>query len=68
MHANPTVHDGSWAELITVPQDTSIAPAPEGVDTTTAGAAPLVGITAITAIDALELSDSHTVRIVGATG
>jgi NADPH:quinone reductase len=68
LHANPTVHEGSWAELITVPQDTSIARAPEGVDTTTAGAAPLAGITARTAIDALDLSDSGTVLIVGATG
>jgi NADPH2:quinone reductase len=68
MHANPTVHDGSWAQLIAVPQDTSIAPAPEGVDGATAAAAPLAGITAMTAIDALELSDSDTVLIVGATG
>src|SRR5256886_10131047 len=25
MHANPTVRDGSWAELVAVPQDMSIA-------------------------------------------
>src|SRR5207248_6023089 len=25
MHANPTVHDGSWAELILVPEGVSIA-------------------------------------------
>jgi NADPH2:quinone reductase len=68
LHANPSVHDGSWAELITVSQDMSVAPAPEGVDAATAGAAPLAGITAITAIDALELSDGDTVLIVGATG
>src|SRR5436190_5770162 len=67
MHANPTVHDGSWAELITV-QDTSIARAPDGVDGATAGAAPLAGITALLAVDALELSDGDTVLIVGATG
>jgi NADPH:quinone reductase-like Zn-dependent oxidoreductase len=68
MHANPTVRDGSWAELIAVPQDISIAPAPEGVDTGAAGAAPLSGITAMMSIDALELSEGDTVLIIGATG
>src|SRR3954454_1710412 len=67
-HANPTVHDGSWAELITVPQEASVAPAPAGVDVASAGAAPLAGITAIMAIDALELSEGDTVLIVGAAG
>src|SRR5215207_4813832 len=68
LHANPTVRDGSWAELIAVPQDMFIGRAPEGVDVATAGAAPLAGIAAIMAIDALELSDGDTVLIVGATG
>src|SRR2546421_41000 len=68
LHANPTVHDGSWAELIAVPQDMFIGRAPEGVDAATAGAAPLAGITAILAMDALEPSDGDTVLIVGATG
>jgi NADPH:quinone reductase len=68
LHANPTVRDGSWAELIAVPQDMLIGRAPHGVDLATAGAAPLAGITAIMAIDALELSEGDTVLIVGATG
>jgi len=68
LHANPTVHEGSWAELIAVPEDMFIGRAPEGVDLTTAGAAPLAGIAAIMAIDSLELSDGETVLIVGATG
>src|SRR5438034_5867298 len=38
MHANPTVHDGSWPELIAVPADMSIASAPQSVDTATAAA------------------------------
>jgi NADPH2:quinone reductase len=67
MHANPTVRDGSWAELIVVP-DTSIAPAARGVDATVAGAAPLAGIAAMTAINALALSEGETLLIVGATG
>ena len=68
VHANPTVHDGTWAELIAVPEDTSIARKPNGVDLATAGAAPLAAITAMTAIDALEPSAGDTVLVVGATG
>jgi NADPH:quinone reductase-like Zn-dependent oxidoreductase len=68
LHANPTVRDGSWAELIAVPQDMFIGRAPQGVDLAIAGAAPLAGIAAMMAIDALELSDGDTVLIVGATG
>lgn len=67
-HANPTVHEGAWAELLTVPEQFSVAPAPDGVDLDTAGAAPLVGITAVTAIDALELSDADVLLVVGAAG
>src|SRR3954468_10013482 len=51
LHANPTARDGSWAELITVSQELSIAPVPDGVDLTIAGAAPLAGITALTLVD-----------------
>jgi NADPH:quinone reductase-like Zn-dependent oxidoreductase len=67
MHANPTVHDGSWAESIAVP-DTSVARKPAGLDFATAGAAPLAALTALAALDALELSEGSTVLVVGATG
>jgi NADPH:quinone reductase-like Zn-dependent oxidoreductase len=67
-HANPTVHDGSWVELITVVPPMSIAPKPSSVDFATAGAAPLAAIAALTAIDALNISEGDTVLIVGATG
>jgi NADPH2:quinone reductase len=68
MHANPTVHDGAWAELITVTEEASIAPVPEGVDLAIAGAAPLAGITAMSAVDALELSDGDVLLVAGAAG
>jgi len=68
LHANPTVHDGSWAELIAVPEDISIAHAPADVDASETGAAPLAAISAITAVDALDLSGTSTVLVVGATG
>jgi NADPH2:quinone reductase len=54
--------------LIAVSQDMSIAPAPAGVDASTLGAAPVAGIAAMTAIDALKLSAGDTLLVVGATG
>jgi NADPH2:quinone reductase len=68
MHANPTVHDGAWAELITVTEEASIAPVPEGLDLAIAGAAPLAGITAMSAVDALELSEGDVLLVAGAAG
>src|SRR5439155_3076541 len=68
LHANPTAHDGAWAELITVTEELSIAPVPGGVDLAVAGAAPLAGITAVTAFDALDLSAGDVLLVAGATG
>lgn len=67
-HANPTVHDGSWAELLVLPEDGHVAPSPAGVELQEAGAAPLAGITALLCVDALEISQGDTVVVVGATG
>jgi NADPH2:quinone reductase len=67
-HADPAVHDGAWAELITVPEALSIAPAPDGIDLAIAGAAPLVGISAVAAVDALDLSEGDVLLVAGATG
>ena len=68
LHANPTVRDGAWAELITVTEELSIAPVPDGVDLATAGAAPLAGIAAVTAVDALDLAEGDVLLVAGATG
>jgi NADPH:quinone reductase len=68
LHANPKAHDGAWTELITVTEELSIAPLPEGVDLAVAGAAPLAGITAMMAVDALALSEGDVVLVAGATG
>jgi NADPH2:quinone reductase len=68
LHANPTAHAGAWAELITVAEELSIAAVPDGVDLAAAGAAPLAGITAMTAVDALELSEGDVLLVAGATG
>src|SRR4051794_38091188 len=68
LHANPTARAGAWSELITVTEELSIAPVPEGVDLAVAGAAPLAGITAITAVDALDLAEGDVLLVAGATG
>jgi NADPH:quinone reductase-like Zn-dependent oxidoreductase len=68
LHANPTVRDGSWAELITVPEDNLVAAKPRSVDLADAGAAPLSAITAIAAFDTLAHSAGETVLVVGASG
>jgi NADPH2:quinone reductase len=68
LHANPTARAGAWAELITVTEELSTAPAPDGVDLAIAGAAPLTGITAMTAVDALDLAEDDVLLVVGATG
>jgi len=68
LHANPTVHEGSWAELIAIPQGGSVARRPASVDVAQAGAAPLAALTALAASDALELREGATVLVVGASG
>jgi NADPH:quinone reductase len=67
LHANPTVHDGSWAELISVP-DNLVAAKPRNVDSAHAGAAALSGVAAIMAFEALAPADGSTVLVVGAAG
>jgi NADPH:quinone reductase len=64
---SPPIHDGAWAELIAVSEQT-LTKKPDGVDTATAGAAPLAALTALSVFDALELSQGDTVLVVGATG
>jgi NADPH:quinone reductase-like Zn-dependent oxidoreductase len=67
-HADPTVHAGSWAELIVLPEDDHAAAKPEGIDATTAGAAPVAALNAIAAYDALAPAAGEDVLVVGATG
>jgi NADPH:quinone reductase len=66
-HANPAVHDGSWAELITISED-DVVQKPRSLDFAQAGAAPLAAITALAAFDALAPKQGETVLVVGAPG
>jgi len=67
LHADPTMHKGSWADYLVVREGVSIARKPS-VDFTAAGAAPLAALTALSALDALELSEGSSVLVIGATG
>jgi NADPH2:quinone reductase len=64
---SPAVHDGTWAEVIAVPESVATRK-PDDIDTASAGAAPLAAITAMSALDALGVSEGDTVLIVGANG
>src|SRR5215204_5532279 len=63
----PAAHEGTWAELVAVPESNATRK-PEGVDTASAGAAPLAAITAMSALEALGVSEGDTVLVVGANG
>jgi NADPH:quinone reductase-like Zn-dependent oxidoreductase len=66
--ADPVVHDGSWAELIAVPEHAHVAAAPSRAPLGEAGAAPLAAVTAVAALDALALEEGQTVLVIGAAG
>jgi NADPH:quinone reductase-like Zn-dependent oxidoreductase len=63
----PKVQYGSWAELALVPVEQAAAK-PSGVDFAPAGAAPVAALTALAAIDALELDQGEPILIIGAAG
>jgi NADPH2:quinone reductase len=67
-HANPTVHEGSWTELIAVPEDNFVARKPRSLEMTQAGAAPLAAITALAALGALAPAEGEAVLVIGAAG
>jgi NADPH:quinone reductase-like Zn-dependent oxidoreductase len=68
LHANPIVHDGSWTELIAVPEDNFVAAKPRGLDMAHAGAVPLAANSALAAHRALAPAQNETVLVIGATG
>jgi NADPH:quinone reductase len=68
LHANPTVRDGSWAELIAVPEDFQVAAKPSKLSFAESGATPLAGIAALDAFDAIVPREGGTVLVIGATG
>ena len=66
-HASPAVGNGSWAELIAVPDD-AVSAKPSTLDFEHGGAAPVAALTALAAFDALAPATGQTVFVVGAAG
>ncbi len=64
----PTVHEGAWAEYVTVPEDGFVTRKPSGLEFTEAAALPLAGVTALVAVDAVDPHENDTVLVVGADG
>ena len=63
-----SLRDGAWAEYVVVPESSGIATKPSTVDMLQAGSLALAGVTALRAVDAVELSEGDAVLVVGATG
>jgi len=66
--ATAVLHDGTWADYVTSPEDTFVAPKPTSLDFLEAGALPVAGVAALMSVDALDPSEGERVLVVGATG
>ncbi len=59
--------NGTWSEFVCLPE-TSLARAPENVDSAILAQLPLPGLTAMQAVDALQLTPGADVLVAGAAG
>ena len=66
--AMPPLHDGTYAEMIAGASGLVLARKPAGLSFETAAAIPLVGATALDAVDAIDVGPGDTVVVAGATG
>ncbi len=64
----PTLHDGAWAEYLTVPVDGFVVPRPEALDVAAAAALPVAALTALAAVDAVDPHPGDVVLVIGAGG
>jgi NADPH:quinone reductase-like Zn-dependent oxidoreductase len=62
------VHEGAWADYVTVPEDGFVARKPSDVAFSEAAALPLAGVTAILSVEAVDPRADDTVLVVGADG
>lgn len=69
-HAFPTVigRDGTYAEVVSGASGLVLARKPDRLSFETAAAIPLVGATALDAVDAIDVGPGDTVVVAGATG
>lgn len=62
------LHDGSYAEYVTVPEAVALARQPNTITAPEAAALPMPGMTALVTVDAIDPQLGQLVLIVGATG
>jgi NADPH2:quinone reductase len=62
------VHEGAWADYVTVPEDAFVARKPSGVAFNEAAALPLAGVAALLLVEAVDPKADDTVLVVGADG
>ena len=63
----PSWGEGTFAEFVAVPKN-AVAHKPAEVEDAAAASVPQAGLTALSAIDALQLRPTETIAVVGATG
>jgi NADPH:quinone reductase-like Zn-dependent oxidoreductase len=66
--SKPTLHDGTWAEYVLVPEDMFLARKPAALGFAEAGALPLAGAAALAAVESVNPSEGDRVLVVGACG
>jgi NADPH:quinone reductase-like Zn-dependent oxidoreductase len=66
--AMPPLHDGTYAEVVSGASGLVLARKPDRLSFETAAAIPLVGATALDAVDAIDVGPGDTVVVAGATG
>jgi NADPH:quinone reductase len=62
------LHAGGFAEYLVIPEDHNVAPIPDGLDHSTAGALGLAGSAGIACLEAIQPASGETVLVSGATG
>jgi NADPH:quinone reductase-like Zn-dependent oxidoreductase len=63
-----TLHDGTWAEYVVVPDEMFVSRKPASVPLQEAGALPLAGVAAMKAVEGVVPTAGDRVLVVGATG
>ncbi|MGE7776064.1 NADP-dependent oxidoreductase [Chitinophaga sp. NPDC101104] len=65
---HPPVGEGSYAEMVTVPDSVAIAAAPHSIALSDAAALPTAGMTALQLLDRSGLTEGQKLLLIGATG
>ncbi len=64
----PVLHDGAWADYLTVRVEGFVVAKPDALDFATAAALPIAALTALAAVDAVDPHPGDPVLVIGAGG